>query len=250
LFDDARFADILGHDRAALTEDLRRVAAAAEQAAVLRPAGEDRMEIMLGRIAWPMPVPLVKAGDGWHFDSEAGIEEIIDRRIGSNELSAIEVARSFAEAERIYATEDRDGDGVLEYAQRLASTEGQQDGLYWPTLPGAEDESPLGPFVGQAAAYLTGRTTGEPYRGYHIRVLTRQGANAPGGAYDYVINGNMVAGFALLAWPALYGETGIMSFLIGPNGILLEKDLGSATSEQASALDSFNPDAAWGPTED
>ena len=157
--------------------------------------------------------------------------------------------RAYVTAQREYASEDRTGDGVLEYAQRIASTGEKRDGLYWPTREG-EAPSPFGPFVAEAGDYLEGRDAGAPYHGYYFRVLTAQGPNAPGGAYSYVINGHMVAGFALLAWPAAYDDTGVMSFLVGPNGVVLESDLGPDTAERARVITAFDPDPSWKPSTD
>ena len=249
LFGPEHMDEILGDDPVAARADMAKVYADAERAAALRPAGADRMVVVVGREAWPFPVPLVRDADGWRFDAAAGHEEIADRRIGRNELAAIEVMRAYVTAQREYASEDRTGDGVLEYARRIASTGEKRDGLYWPTREG-EAPSPFGPFVAEAGDYLEGRDAGAPYHGYYFRVLTGQGPNAPGGAYGYVINGHMVAGFALLAWPATYDDTGVMSFLVGPNGVVLESDLGPDTAERARTITAFDPDSSWQPSTD
>src|SRR3954471_16365873 len=241
LFGPEHMDEILGDDPAAARADIARVYADAERAAALRPAGADRMVVVVGREAWPFPVPLVRDADGWRFDAAAGSEEIADRRIGRNELAAIEVMRAYVRAQREYASEDHIGDGVLEYAQRIASTGDERDGLYWPTKEG-ETPSPFGPFVAEAGYYLEGREAGAPYHGYHFRVLTGQGPDAPGGAYSYVINGHMVAGFALLAWPAAYGDTGVMSFLVANNGVVLEADRGPDTDVRTHAMVAYDPD--------
>jgi hypothetical protein len=244
LFGPEHMDEILGDDPVAARADMAKVYADAERAAALRPAGADRMVVVVGREAWPFPVPLVRDADGWRFDAAAGAEEIADRRIGRNELAAIEVMRAYVDAQREYASEDHGGDGVLEYAQRIASTGDKRDGLYWPTAEG-EAPSPFGPFVAEAGGYLEGRQAGAPYHGYYFRVLTGQGPNAPGGAYGYVINGHMVAGFAMLAWPATYDDTGVMSFLVGPNGVVLEADLGPDTAERARAITTYDPGPSW-----
>src|SRR3954454_13626312 len=249
LFGPEHMDEILGDDPVAARADIAKVYADAERAAALRPAGADRMVVGVGREAWPFPVPIVRGSEGGPFDAAAGAEEITNRRIGRNELSAIEVMRAFVKAEREYASEDRTGDGVLEYAQRIASTGDKRDGLYWPTAEG-ETPSPFGPFVAEAGDYLEGREAGAPYHGYHFRVLTGQGPNAPGGAYGYVINGHMVAGFAMLAWPATYDDTGVMSFLVGPNGTVLEADLGPGTAERARTITTYDPDPSWQPSTD
>jgi hypothetical protein len=249
LFGPEHMDEILGDDPVAARADMAKVYADAERAAALRPAGADRMVVVVGREAWPFPVPLVRDADGWRFDAAAGAEEIADRRIGRNELAAIEVMRAYVAAQREYASEDHGGDGVLEYARRIASTGDKRDGLYWPTAEG-EAPSPFGPFVAEVGDYLEGRQAGAPYHGYYFRVLTGQGPNAPGGAYGYVINGHMVAGFAMLAWPATYDDTGVMSFLVGPNGVVLEADLGPDTAERARAITTYDPGPSWQPSTD
>lgn len=240
---------VMGDDPVAARADLQKVHAAAKKVAALRPDGPDRFTVVVGRVAWPLPVPLVRAADGWRFDSAAGVEEITNRRIGRNELAAIEVMRAYVDAQREYAGEDHGGDGVLEYARRITSTGDKRDGLYWPTAEG-EAPSPFGPFVAEAGDYLEGRQAGAPYHGYYFRVLTGQGPNAPGGAYGYVINGHMVAGFAMLAWPATYDDTGVMSFLVGPNGVVLEADLGPGTAERVRTITTYDPDPSWQPSTD
>jgi hypothetical protein len=208
----------------------------------------DRQLIDVGDELWPFPFPVVKGDDGkWAFDTYAGIEEIINRRVGENELQAIETARAYVEAQRDYAAEDRDGDGVLEYAQKLISSEGQVDGLYWP----ADEEngvSPAGDLVTDEA--LDKAKAGEGYFGYRFRILTGQGDKIAGGAYDYVINGNMIAGFALIAWPVKYGETGVRTFAVNQQGIVYEADLGADTEAKAAAIMIFNPDDSWEVTGD
>jgi Protein of unknown function (DUF2950) len=189
-----------------------------------------------------MPIPLVKEGDAWRFDTEAGIEEVTNRRIGRNELSAINIARAYIEAQVAYASSDHDGSRIREYAQRLVSTPGKHDGLYWPAESG-EEASPLGPLAG--AEYTKGRQAGDPYLGYYFRILTRQGSNAPVGAYDYIINGHMIAGFAFVAWPADYGVSGIMTFLASHHGDILQKDLGEDTARIVADLDAYDPDDTW-----
>lgn len=216
---------------------------AAEESLVLRRDADDLVVLVVGRKAWPFPIPLAREDGAWRFDTAAGLEEILDRRIGAHELAAIELARAYVEAQVEYASEDRDGDEVLEYAQRILSSPGSRDGLYW---PGDDDPSPLGRFVAEAAApYEGGVEPGDPYQGFHFRVLTRQGPNPPGGAYDYVINGNMIAGFALLAFPASHGQSGIMSFLVSHQGRLVQKDLGPETAEIVRGIQAYDPDETW-----
>jgi hypothetical protein len=244
LFGHDQRAILTGGDEAAARVEWRSVRDSINQALVLRPGADGRMIAVIGHRAWPFPFPLVQSAEGWRFDTEAGIEEITDRRIGRNELAAISVARAYIDAQRLYAAEDRDGDRVLEYAQRLISTPNQKDGLYWPAKSG-EPASPFGPYISEAADFAAGRKLGDPYQGYYFRVLTRQGAKVPGGAYDFVINGNMIAGFALVAWPADYGTSGIMSFLASHHGDILEKDLGPETERVVAQIKAYDPDETW-----
>ena len=208
--------------------------------------GEDRRVLLMGVNAWPMPIPLVKAGGAWRFATEEGVEELINRRIGSNENNAIGVLRAYVDAQRQYASIDRDGDGVRQYAQKLASTPGKHDGLYWPAdAAKGEEESPFGPLIAASSAYLAGHKEGDAYRGYHFRILTRQGKSAAGGAYSYVINGRMIAGFAMVAFPAEYGVTGVMTFVVSHNGKVFQKDLGKNSGKAGAAMTSFDPGTGW-----
>ncbi len=251
--DETALLDIFGHehrqlvmltDKAAARANRRRAYDAAQEMWRLRDLGDDTMELIIGGEAWPMPIPLIKDRGGWRFDTEAGAEEIIDRRIGENELAAIRLCRTYLAAQLDYASQDRDGDQVLEYAQKIGSTPGKKDGLYWAASAG-ELLSPFGPLVALAGPYLEDRQKGDPFRGYRYKLLIRQGANPPGGAHDYVINGNMIAGFALLAWPADYGSSGIMTFLVSHQGQVFEKDLGDDTEGAANAIDTYDPDDRW-----
>jgi hypothetical protein len=184
----------------------------------------------------------VKAQDGkWAFDTFAGLEEIENRRIGENELQTIETMRAYVDAQEEYASQDRDGDGVEEYAQKLVSSEGLTDGLYWPTDI-ENGESPAGNLD---QGELDDAAKGEGYFGYKYRILTGQGDNIAGGAYDYVINGNMIAGFGLIAWPARYGETGVKTFAVNQSGVIYEVDLGPATADIVKYIDRFNPQDDW-----
>lgn len=201
------FAELLrAEGQEALDVDRERFLAAARRAKVVRPDGEDRAILEIGLEAWPVPTPLVREAGGWRFDGEEGVEVVRDRVVGWNELKAIEVLRRHVEAQVDYAQDDHDGDRVLEYAQRIGSTPGTRDGLYWKVEPG-QRPSPFGPFLAAAGVNLETRQSDAPYYGYLFRIMTRQGENAPGGAYDYVINGNMIAGFAAVAWPAPYGAS-------------------------------------------
>ena len=239
------FAELIrGRGRRPTPADRERFLAAAQRATVLRPDGDDRRILEVGLTAWPVPAPLVHDAGGWRFDGEAGVEAVKDRIVGRNELEAIQVLNAYVDAQVDYASEDRDGDAVLEYAQRLGSSPGLHDGLYWP-VTGTEEASPFGPFLAAAGVNLESRDSATPYYGYYYRIMTRQGANAPGGAYDYIINGNMIAGYAMVAWPAIYGETGVMTFMVNQQGIVLERDMGPKTDEIGPKMLTYNPDAGW-----
>ena len=213
---------------------------------VLDDSGPDRRVLLIGEQAWPLPIPLVRERGVWRFASEQGIEEVLNRRVGANERQAVGVLRAYVDAQRQYASRDRDGDGVLAYASKLISSPGKFDGLYWPADESkGEEASPFGPLIAESAAYLKGHVAGDPYRGYHFRILTRQGKNAPGGAYSYVINGRLLAGFAMVAYPDVYGESGVMTFMVNQNGRVFEKDLGKNTAAVAAAMQSFDPGPGW-----
>ncbi len=217
---------------------------AAQEMLVLQKEGKDKLNMVIGYEAWPVPIPLIKEAKGWRFDTAAGIDEIISRRIGRNELSAIEVSRAYVHAQRTYASRDRDGDEVLEYAQIIKSNKGKHDGLYWEAKLDKE-VSPFGPLVSEQSDYLEGKKPGDPFKGYYFKILSRQGKNAPGGRHDYVINDNMIAGFAMVAFPADYGTSGIMTFLVSHNGTVLQKDLGPDTLFFGRAMHAYNPDNSW-----
>jgi hypothetical protein len=241
------FRDELANpDEAQERENRRRVVDAAKESMTLREDEAGKRTMIIGKAAWPMPIPIVQDDKGWHFDTAAGADEIVARRIGENELSAIDNLRAYVEAQVQYAGEDRDGDKVLEYAQRINSTEGKKDGLYWKASGNAGEEvSPFGPFAGERAAYLEGREADDPFMGYYYRIVSRQGDSAPGGRYDYVINGNMIAGFAMVAWPAEYGGSGVMTFIVSQTGTVYQKDFGDATDVGAAAIQDYNPDESW-----
>jgi hypothetical protein len=219
-----------------------------EQFSQLVQKADDRFVLNLGDQNWPFPIPLVKKDGAWFFDTAAGKEEIVNRRIGEDELIAIGVCRTYLAAQREYASEDRAGDGVLRFAQKLRSSPGQKDGLYWPAAPD-EDPSPFGPFIAEVHAEGYGGKTAEgqpqPFHGYRFRILTAQGASAPGGAYDYIINGNMIAGFALVAYPAYWGESGVMTFVVNQWGKVYERNLGPESADLAAAMTDFDPDQDW-----
>jgi hypothetical protein len=221
---------------------------AAEYARVHRlEAGGGKVVLHVGPDGYPFPVPLVPEGPVWRFDTRAGKEEILNRRIGGNELHAIQACLAYVDAQREYYSEDRNADGLREYAQRFASTRGKRDGLFW-EAKGGEAPSPLGPLVAQARieGYGGGRSaTPVAYHGYYYRIITAQGANAPGGAYDYLAHGRMIGGFALVAFPAQYGVSGVMTFIVNHEGVVYQKDLGPNTTPIARGLRLFNPDGSW-----
>jgi hypothetical protein len=206
----------------------------------------DRRLLLIGEHAWPLPIPLVRERGAWRFASEQGFEEVLNRRIGANERQAVGVLRAYVDAQREYASRDRNGDGVLEYAGKLISSAGKLDGLYWPADESkGEEASPFGPLIGRSASYLAGHKRGDPYRGYHFRILTRQGKAAAGGPYNYVINGRLIAGFAMVAYPDVHGQSGVMTFVVNQNGRVFEKDLGKNTAAVAAGMQSFDPGPGW-----
>lgn len=209
--------------------------------------GGGKVVLHVGQDDFPLPIPLVPTGIIWRFDTKAGKEEILNRRIGRNELNAIQVCLAYADAQREYYSEDRNADGLREYARRFASTPGKRDGLYWQTKPG-ETSSPMGLLAARARDEGYGlRRDGAatPYHGYFYRILTVQGPDAPGGAYSYLAHGRMIGGFALVAFPARYGVSGVMSFIVNHDGVVYERDLGAKTAAIARAMKQFNPGAGW-----
>jgi hypothetical protein len=215
---------------------------------------DSNVTLEIGADGWPFPIPLVKQDGQWFFDTAAGKQEILNRRIGRDEMGAIDVCNAYLEAQREYASQDRMGDGVLAYAQFLRSTPGTHDGLFWPTNSGGE-LSPLGPFVAQACVegyHRTAKMLNDeqgPYHGYYFKILTRQGKHAPGGKYNFIINGRMIAGFALVAWPAEWGNTGVMTFIVNQQGKVYQNNLGSKTSKIAKAMTTYDPDGTWAPAQ-
>jgi hypothetical protein len=198
----------------------------------------------VGADRWPFPIPLVKDDAGWRFDTAAGLEEILARRIGRNELATIQACLAYAQAQREYYLEKPLGE-PLRYAQKIGSSKGKRDGLYWPAAPG-EPPSPLGHLFAEASAERYFRDSGPtPYFGYRYRILTKQGANAAGGAYDYIVHGKMIGGFALIASPARYGVSGVMTFMVNHDGVVFQKDLGPNTDSVAKVIKAFDPDASW-----
>jgi hypothetical protein len=215
----------------------------------LAPDGEDYLTLEVGATDWPLPIPVVRGEQGWYFDTPAGLDEMLSRRIGRNELYAIQVCLAIVEAQREYATADFNADGWREYARTFNSEPGKKNGLYWPAAAG-EPESPLGEFVATATEEGYGaRGVGEkgprPYHGYMYRILTSQGPAAPGGEMDYVLQGHMIGGFGVIAWPADYANSGLKSFIVSHHGVVYEKDLGDDTDRMARNMQVFNPDAGW-----
>jgi len=230
-------------DRAAF----QRFAAAYDRAHRLE-GGGGKVVLYVGNDDFPFPIPLVPEGPRWVWDTDAGADELLNRRVGQNELSAIQVCLAYVDAQREYYSR---GTRLLEYAQRLESTPGKRDGLYWEAKPG-EPESPLGPLVARARASgypLPPRGGPAPYHGYLYRILFAQGPDAPGGAYDFTVKGHMIGGFALVAYPAMYGASGIMTFLVNQDGVVYQKDLGPKTAQAAGVIKTYNPDSTWAPAE-
>lgn len=224
-----------------------RFLAAYDRFLMVEQEGDAKATLVLGENDWPFPFPLVKCAQGWQFDAQAGAEEIVNRRIGANELFAMKFCLAYGDAQQEYAERDRDGDGLIEYAQKFRSSEGKRDGLFWRGKEG-EPLSPLGPLAARARAEGYSAKGGDepvPYHGYFYRILTNQGKDARGGAYDYVVNGNMIGGYALIAYPARWGASGVMSFICSHDGVVYQQDLGEDTSEIALKMTQFNPDANW-----
>jgi hypothetical protein len=214
-------------------------------------AGPDRKELVIGNEEWPFPVPLARGAGGWSFDAAAGREEILNRRIGRNELAVIRVLGSYVAAQRAYAATGHDGKPAGLYARRLRSEPGKQNGLYWPSRPG-EPRSPFGVLVAKASeeGYRTAEGAGpSPLHGYYFRILEGQGKAAKGGARDYIVNGEMSGGFGLVAWPVHYGASGVMTFVVNQDGVAYEKDLGPDTPTAAKAITRYDPDGTWAAVE-
>jgi hypothetical protein len=234
-------------------QDKNQAAAFAERAqqknsVVVDPKNPNQATILVGEEEWPFPVPLVRKGAKWYFDSKTGHDQIVYERIGANELDAIQVCRGFVEAQEQYASEVHDDSGINQYAQRTISTDGKQDGLAWKN-PDGTWAGPVSETV--AKAIEQGYTTsGQPFHGYYFKVLKGQGPAAPNGELDYVINGVMIGGFALVAWPAEYKVTGVQTFIVSYSGIVYQKDLGPDTAKIAAAMERYNPDKTWHPTDD
>jgi hypothetical protein len=214
---------------------------------------DSNITLEVGTNGWPFPIPLVKQNGRWFFDTAAGSEEILARRIGRDEMGAINVCNAYVDAQREYASQDRMGDGVLAYAQFLRSSPGTHDGLFWPAKQPGEESSPLGPLIAQARVdgyHRTAKMLNDeqaPYHGYYFKILTRQGKHALSGKYNYIINGRMIAGFALVAWPAEWGKTGVMTFVVNQSGVVFQKNLGPKTAKIARAITTYDPDGSWLP---
>jgi hypothetical protein len=225
--------------------DRERFVKAYEEANDLTRPEEGMALLTIGKDGWVFPIPIAKEASGWRFDTREGKEEIFNRRIGRNELSAIRAAEAYGDAQREYYLRNPQNDKLLQYAQKFVSSKGKRDGLYFPVNPG-EQESPLGPLFDKLQASRKGKTAKRvPYHGYYYKILKGQGPDAPGGAYSYLAGDRMIGGFALVAWPASYGNSGIMTFLINHDGIVYEKDLGRDTSAVAEKMTQFNPDKSW-----
>ncbi|MCJ7545280.1 MAG: DUF2950 domain-containing protein [Deltaproteobacteria bacterium] len=235
-------------DEVADKEIRERFAQKYEQKNKLVWEGDKKVILDIGTDDWPWPIPVVKKGDNWVFDTKAGKEEILSRRIGRNELNTIQVCLAYVDAQREYTLKDRDGDGIREYAQSFRSEKGKKNGLYWEAKEG-EEQSPLGPLAATAVKEgYTGKKAGgnpSPYHGYYYKILKAQGKNAPGGAYDYVVKGKMIGGFAMVAYPAAYGNSGVMAFIVNQDGVVYQKDLGKDTEKIASSMKKFDPDKTW-----
>jgi len=247
----SRLDEIVNPDRVQATNEFKMVASKIQESNSLVPAGTNRMALQFGAEKDLFPIPLVQSKGKWYFDTAAGVEELINRRIGRNEIEVLEIIRTYVQAQREYAAADRDGDEVLEYAQKLRSAPGQRDGLYWDPDTGGP-LSPLGPMVAEAEEegyQRTGTGSRQAFHGYYFKILTAQGKGAPGGEYNYIINSNMIGGFALVAWPADYDDTGVMTFIVNQQGVVFQKDLGTKTAEEAEAMTIYDP-ANWKPSAD
>ena len=227
-------------------ESRERFVKSYEESNKLVKSGDTKAVLEVGKDDWPLPIPLVKEAAGWRFDTKEGREEIVNRRIGRNELDVIQVCLAIVDAEREYYQRDPDGDSLLQYAQKFISTKGKRDGLYWETKPD-EQPSPLGLLVARARGegYKGAGGKPVPYHGYYYKILTGQGKDAQGGAYDYLVRGKMMGGFGMVAYPAQYGSSGIMTFIVNHDGVVYQKDLGPKTASIAQSMTKFNPDKTW-----
>jgi hypothetical protein len=261
----SEYKELLSGDHVEDAKDLDEFAVSVGESSQLLKMDDAKYTLTVGKDNWPTPIPIVQKDGKWFFDTKAGVDEVLNRRVGENELSAITTCRAYAVAQWEYYTEgDWDHDGVAEYSKKLLSTPGNHDGLYWETAEG-DKPSPLGKLVASAAAegYITSAQSPDkagkggsdkeapeaferaPYHGYYFKILTRQGAHAPGGKYSYIINGNMIAGYALVAYPEKWGNSGVMTFIINQQGRVYQKNLGADTAKLAAAMAEYNPDTSW-----
>jgi hypothetical protein len=231
-------------DTADNLEDRQQFAEMAAEDMLFRPLDEHTFELVVGDDQWPLPIPIIQESQGWRFDTAAGLEEIINQRVGQNELLIIDVCSRLIAAQELFRDRDWDGNGYLNYASEIISTPGQYDGLYWP-LEGDVLPSPLDEFIESNQDYLSKRETGSPVRGYRADLLTSQGAGAPGGAMDFLQEGRLITGWAMVAWPAEYGLTGIMTFLVSHHGVIYQRDLGPESATIAKSMTSFDPGPEW-----
>jgi hypothetical protein len=239
--------ELLTGDEVQDSNNAQKFAAAMAQSCKPVNEGDDKITLQIGTNDWPMPIPLVKADGQWHFDTAAGKEEIINRHIGKDELHAIGVCQAYVNAQQQYATSNKDADGKPKYALKFKSTPGKKDGLYWATVEG-EPASPFGPLVAEAHAEgYVGNTSKGPhaFHGYYFRILTRQGSAVPGGKMNYVDHGNLTKGFALVAYPEHWDQSGIMTFIVNQDGKVYQRNLGEKTSRIAAAMKEYNPDSEW-----
>lgn len=253
--DTAALLEILGADAKPIVSSgdpvadeaaMQRFVQAYDEAHELVAGPEDSKILQTGKDQFPLAIPLVETVKGWRFDTAAGKDEMLNRRIGKNELAAIQTSLAYVDAQREYFDANPQGDALPPYAQLIASSKGKKDGLYWVAAEG-EPQSPLGEEFASARAegYRSGDGKPMPYHGYYFRILKAQGKNAPGGAYDYVVRGKMIGGFALVAYPAEYGNSGVMTFVVNHDGVVYEKDLGPGTKKIAQAMKAFDPDESW-----
>jgi hypothetical protein len=269
--DNKAFLDVLGPgaksivysgDAVADRNALERFLKSYDEANKLEASGDTKAILSVGKDAWPFPIPIVKTGSQWRFDTKQGAQEILNRRIGRNELAVIQVVQAYVDAQREYYLRNPMNDKLLQYAQKFRSLKGKKDGLYYPTKD-SETPSPLGKLVvtaqaegyradpeGKTVPYAEGyqaetEAKPVPYHGYYYRILKAQGPDAPGGAYNYVVRGKMIGGFALVAFPAIYANSGVMTFIINHEGVVYQKDLGPETAEKARNMTKFNPDKTW-----
>jgi hypothetical protein len=247
-----QFKELLTGDEVQDANNAQKFATIMAQGCVQVKEGEDRITLEAGTNNWPMPIPLVKAGGQWHFDTAAGKEEIVNRHIGKDELHAIGVCRAYVDAQKKYAAANPAAGGGMTYAQKFKSAPGKKDGLYWPSAEN-EPPSPFGPLVAEAHAegYVNNNGSGpHPFHGYYFRILTRQGSTAPGGKMNYLSRGSLTGGFALVAYPEHWDQSGIMTFIVAQDGRVLQQNLGEKTSRIAGGMKDYNPDSQWTPVQD